>query len=157
MIIIGIDPSLNGTGFGVIRKNGSKLEYITSGVILQKQAEVFSIKLLNIADAIEDIIQEFKPSIAAIEETYVNLNAQTSLKLGAVRGALIVTLARKSLPIIEVSPAYMKKTIVGNGNATKDQVAFMINKILCNLPKGKIFKTEDETDALGIAISSATK
>ena len=155
MIILGIDPSLNSTGYGIIKKEGSSLFYISSGVIAARKDDTFYEKLVNTSKALEDLILEFSPEKVGVEETFVNSNSKTSLKLGMARGAIILTLAKANLKIFEISPNLAKKNITGNGKAEKEQVAFMVGKLLCNIPQEKIFKTEDETDALAMAIACA--
>jgi crossover junction endodeoxyribonuclease RuvC len=158
MIFLGIDPSLNSTGYGVIKKEGTRLFYITSGIIKFKvggNAEDFHSKLLQISNKLTEIIQEFKPQKASIEETFVNSNSQSSLKLGIVRGAIILTLMQQKLEISEFSPNFIKKVITGNGKAEKSQVAFMVPKLLSTFSKEQNFISEDESDALGIAIALA--
>ena len=156
MIILGIDPSLNSTGYGVIKYNNSRLYYVTSGVIKHAKSDELPKKLLNISNTIHDVISEFKPSKAGIEETFVNSNFQTSLKLGMARGAIFVNLAKFEVPIFEISPNSIKKNITGYGRASKDQLSFMVSQILSGIPSGTVFKTDDETDALSIAITTHT-
>lgn len=158
MIFLGIDPSLNSTGYGVIKKDGSRLHYISSGIIKFKaggEGKIFHSKLLEVSNQIANIISEFLPSKVSIEETFVNSNSQSSLKLSVVRGAILLTLAQKNLDIHEFSPNYIKKVITGNGKAEKMQVAFMVPKLLSDFPKKQNFISEDESDALAIAIALA--
>jgi crossover junction endodeoxyribonuclease RuvC len=154
MILLGIDPSLNSTGYGVIKAENSRLIYINSGIIIHKKKDDLSSKLLNISNTLKSIASQFSPSIAGIEETFVNSNFQSSLKLGITRGAILLTLAELEIKTFEFSPNLIKKCVTGQGKATKEQVAFMVKQLLSNIPKDKSFKTEDETDALGVAIAS---
>ena len=158
MIFLGIDPSLNSTGYGIIKKDGSRLHYVSSGIIKLKVGggqEEFHEKLLTISNKLVEIILEFSPKKASIEETFINSNAQSSLKLSVVRGAILLTLMQYKMEISEFSPNFIKKTVVGNGKAEKSQVAFMVPKLLTNFPKDKVFLSEDETDALATAIALA--
>ena len=154
MILLGIDPSLNSTGYGIIKAENSRLIYVSSGIITHKKDDDLSAKLLNISSILKSVVDEFRPSIAGIEETFVNSNFQSSLKLGMTRGAILLTLAELGIKAFELSPNLIKKCVTGQGKATKEQVAFMIKQLLSNIPKDKSFKTEDETDALGVAIAS---
>ena len=153
MKILGIDPSLNSTGYAIINAKDSKLLYIASGVIKHEKNLDLPKKLLNISNAVNDLILEYQPSNSAIEETFVNSNSQTSLKLGMVRGVILSILAKFDISILEIAPNLIKKNIVGNGKADKSQVAFMVKRILHDIPENKTFKTEDETDAIAIAIT----
>ncbi len=154
MILLGIDPSLNSTGYGVIKLEGSKLLYVSSGIIKARKEDELENKLLNISNIISEIIKEFKPQKIGIEETFVNVNFQSSLKLGMVRGALILTCANAGIKINHISPNLIKKCVTGQGKATKEQVSFMIKRLISGIPPEKVFKTEDETDALAVAITT---
>jgi crossover junction endodeoxyribonuclease RuvC len=154
MILLGIDPSLNSTGYGVIKLEGSKLLYVSSGIIKAGKEDELENKLLNISNIISEIIKEFKPQKIGIEETFVNVNFQSSLKLGMVRGALILTCANAGIKINHISPNLIKKCVTGQGKATKEQVSFMIKRLISGIPPEKVFKTEDETDALAVAITT---
>lgn len=154
MIILGIDPSLNSTGYGLIEYKNSRIHYLESGIIKNTQKTPIEIKLLTISEKIENIIQIYKPFKSGIEETFVNNNFQTSLKLGMVRGVILTQLAKFEIPIVELSPNLIKKNITGYGKAKKDQVSFMIMQILSDISKNHEFKTEDETDAIAIAITA---
>jgi crossover junction endodeoxyribonuclease RuvC len=154
MILLGIDPSLNSTGYGVINAQNSRLVYITSGVIKHQKDDNLPLKLLNISNTLKDVILEFKPDFAGMEETFVNNNFQSSLKLGMTRGAILLTLAELNIPTSQISPNLAKKCVTGQGKASKEQVSFMIKQILSNIPQEKVFSSDDETDALGIAIAS---
>jgi crossover junction endodeoxyribonuclease RuvC len=154
MIVLGIDPSLNSTGYGILEARNSKLHYITSGIITHAKETDFPQKLVNISNVLNDIILQYQPVKSGIEETFVNVNFKTSLKLGMVRGAIILTIAKCGIPIFEISPNSAKKSITGFGKAGKAQVSFMASRILSGIPEGKIFKTDDETDALSIAITT---
>lgn len=148
MRIIGIDPGLNKTGFGIIEVNNNNLSFIACGTIATKAEDNLTIRLNNLHTSLTKVIEQFKPDEAAIEETFVNNNPLSSLKLGQARGALILSLALCNLKITEYSTTAVKKTIVGVGRADKNQIATMI-KIL--LPSAKCHG-EDESDALAVAI-----
>jgi crossover junction endodeoxyribonuclease RuvC len=146
--IIGIDPGLTKTGVGIIEVKNNQINFIFCNTIYSKASDPLAERLLHFNENLKKIIETYQPSEAAIEETFVNINPVSSLKLGHVRGVLILTLAVSGLKVAEYSATKVKKTIVGNGKAEKKQIQAMI-KIL--LPKAN-FETEDEADALAIAI-----
>jgi len=148
MRIIGIDPGLVKTGVGIIDVKGSNLSYVASRTIRTNPKDDLSDRLLHLHTNLIEIIKEFKPEVAAIEETFVNKNPLSSLKLGHARGTLMLTLALCDLKVHEYSSTAVKKAVVGVGRADKNQVQMMI-KVL--LPKSKC-ESEDEADALAVAI-----
>jgi crossover junction endodeoxyribonuclease RuvC len=149
-IILGIDPGSRTTGFGVIRSNGNKHEYLSSGCIKLTQTE-FPLRLRQIFVALNEIINTYNPQKAAIEQVFMHTNANSALKLGLARGAAITALVVKDIPVAEYSARQIKQAIVGYGAATKAQVQHMV-KILLNLT-GEI--QEDAADALAIALYHA--
>lgn len=148
MRIIGIDPGLTKTGVGIIEVRGNSLFFLASETIYTKPSESFAARLHHFHTSLVKIIQTHKPDEAAIEETFINMNPLSSLKLGHARGALILSLSLCGLKVAEYSTTAVKKAIVGVGRAEKEQIQMMV-KIL--LPKAD-FKTEDEADALAVAI-----
>ncbi len=148
MKIIGIDPGLTKTGIGIIEVKNNALSFIDSQTVYSSPKDPIATRLQHFHKSLIDIISLHKPEIAAIEETFVNKNPLSSLKLGHVRGSLILSLGICNLPVFEYSSTAIKKAVVGVGRAEKAQIQAMI-KIL--LPKAN-FKTEDEADALACAI-----
>lgn len=148
MRIIGIDPGLTKTGVGIIDVAGNNISFVASETIYSDASEPFATRLNHFHNSLVKIIDIYKPNEAAIEETFVNKNPLSSLKLGHARGALILSLSLCQLPVFEYSTTAVKKAVVGVGRAEKQQIQMMI-KIL--LPKST-FKTEDEADALAVAI-----
>jgi crossover junction endodeoxyribonuclease RuvC len=148
MRILGIDPALTCLGWGVIQLDGSKINYINSGTIKTKAATKMHLRLANIAENIEQIIDLYKPDAISLEETFVNMNAGSSLKLAYVRGALMAIIGKTDLPFYEYAPNKIKKTIVGAGHAEKEQLKHMV-KIIISGNIGDI--SFDESDALAIA------
>ncbi len=148
MKIIGIDPGLTKTGVGIIEVKNNILSFVASETIYSKPTEPFAARLHHFHDSLVKIIKIHQPDEAAIEETFLNTNPTSSLKLGHARGALILSLSLCGLKVAEYSTTAVKKAVVGVGRAEKEQVQMMI-KIL--LPKAT-FKTEDEADALAVAI-----
>jgi crossover junction endodeoxyribonuclease RuvC len=148
MKIIGIDPGLTKTGVGIIEVKNNTLSFVASETIYSKPADPFASRLQHFHESLVEIIKMHQPDEAAIEETFLNTNPTSSLKLGHARGALILSLSLCGLKVAEYSTTAVKKAVVGVGRAEKEQVQMMV-KIL--LPKA-VFKTEDEADALAVAI-----
>jgi crossover junction endodeoxyribonuclease RuvC len=149
--IIGIDPGLRHTGWGIIEAEGSRLSYIADGAVHSVTEDDLAVRLLQIHQQILAVLDEFKPDEAAIEETFVNKDARATLKLGQARGVIMLAPVLRKIGVAEYAPNVIKKTVVGNGHAEKDQVKHMV-KIL--LPRAEL-KTADSVDALAIAICHA--
>ncbi|MES2215650.1 MAG: crossover junction endodeoxyribonuclease RuvC [Pseudomonadota bacterium] len=147
MIIFGIDPAITHTGWGVISVNGSSIKYIASGVIDTSSSDTMPARLAIISREIEDLLERFKPNVAALEETFINKNALSSLKLSHARGAIMAMVGKYDIPLYEFAPNKVKKTLTGSGHADKEQIIHMI-KIL--MPTAKLHKF-DEADALAVA------
>ena len=148
MRILGVDPGLVKTGWGIIDIHNNRLSYVESGLIKTNTALPLYARLAIIDSKLSEIILRFNPDNAAIEETFMNNNASSALKLGQARGAAIVSVARQGVEISEYAANLVKKSIVGTGHATKEQIGMMIKTLL---PKSGKLK-EDEADALAIAI-----
>jgi len=150
MIILGIDPGLNTSGYGIIRYDKSGLRYVAAGTIATAKAGHFTGKLEVLFNTCCEIIDDHQPDVYAIEETYSNVNPRTSLKLGHARGVLMLAAQTKGCPVYEYPAASVKKALTGTGSASKEQVKYMVLKIL-NLQElpGKM----DVSDALAVAIT----
>jgi len=149
--IIGIDPGLRRTGWGVIESDGVRLVYVSSGHITSAADDDLAYRLRELYEGIAGVIASFKPVEAAVEETFVNENARATLKLGQARGMALLAPAMKGLRVAEYPPNLVKKTVVGAGHAEKKQIQAMIGFLL---PKAR-FESADEADALAIAICHA--
>jgi crossover junction endodeoxyribonuclease RuvC len=149
--IIGIDPGLRNTGWGVIEAEGSRLSYVADGSVHSDAEAPLATRLLQIHQQLAEILAQFLPDEAAIEETFVNKDARATLKLGQARGAAMLAPALAGIAVAEYAPNVVKKSVVGAGHAEKDQVKHMV-KIL--LPRAEM-KTSDSVDALAIAICHA--
>jgi crossover junction endodeoxyribonuclease RuvC len=149
--ILGIDPGLRRTGWGVIAQEGNKLSFIASGAIVPDDKLEFAQRLRVLHDGLRDIIAQFKPDEAAVEETFMNTNAQSALKLGQARGVALLTPALAGLAVAEYAANLVKKSITGAGHAEKQQIRHMVELLL---PKAEI-ASEDAADALAIAICHA--
>jgi len=149
--ILGLDPGLRRTGWGVITIEGARLAHVAHGVIAPKESLPFSERLLVLFEAISALVAEHSPDEAAVEETFMNNNAASALKLGHARAMALVAPARAGLPVAEYAATVVKKAVVGTGGADKDQVAFMIARLLP--AAGGV--TADAADALAVAIAHA--
>ena len=149
--IIGIDPGLRNTGWGVIAQEGSRLSYLADGSVHSDSAAPLAERLLQIHLQLMEIVRAHAPDEAAIEETFVNTDARATLKLGQARGVIMLVPAMLKIPVAEYAPNVIKKTVVGAGHADKDQVKHMVRLLL---PKAHM-NSADSTDALAIAICHA--
>ncbi|MEO0487377.1 MAG: crossover junction endodeoxyribonuclease RuvC [Pseudomonadota bacterium] len=150
MRVLGIDPGLRSTGWGVIEVAGSRLRHVANGQCGTASGELAH-RLLVLFDQLSAVVAAHSPDVAAVEQTFVNKDGAGTLKLGQARGAAMVALARAGLPIGEYAPNQVKKTVVGVGHAEKQQVAHMV---AMQLP-GVNFSGPDAADALAVAICHA--
>lgn len=149
-LILGVDPGLQKTGWGIIRKEGSHLKFIACGTLTSDPKAPLAIRLRQLHDALYEIIAHYKPDTAAIEETFVNVNPASTLKLGQARGALLLTLSLADLPVAEYSATQVKKTVVGVGRAEKQQIQAVVEMLLPETKQQKF--GPDAADALAVAI-----
>ncbi len=151
MIILGIDPGLAFTGWGVIEQNGNRLSYIAGGVVKTNPKAPMAERLATIHDGLQEVLKIYKPNSAAVEEVFVNSNARTSLKLGQARGIALLLPQLHGLSVGEYTPLMVKKSVVGYGKAEKSQVAQMVKMLL---PTADVSQN-DTADALAVAICHA--
>lgn len=151
MRILGIDPGLRRTGFGVIQVDGPRLHYITSGTIVVPVDQPLALRLKVILDHIREVAQATQPTVSVLEKVFVNANPTTTLLLGQARGAAMCALADSQLEVYEYTALQVKKAVVGNGHAAKEQVQHMVQRLL-NLSGAP---TSDSADALACAICHA--
>ncbi|MBX7532660.1 crossover junction endodeoxyribonuclease RuvC [Qipengyuania sp. 1XM1-15A] len=151
MIILGLDPSLSCTGWGVIRAEGSRISHIANGQVPTDAKAPMARRLSHLQTALEAVIAEHNPDRAAAEEVFVNKNPQSTLKLAQARGAVLAACGSAGLEVSEHAARLVKKAVVGTGGADKSQVQAML-KVL--LPGAKIAGA-DAADALAVAIASA--
>lgn len=149
--IIGIDPGLRRTGWGVIESDGVRLSYVASGVLKTAGDDDLAYRLRDLYDGLLSVLASYKPAEAAVEETFVNDNPRSTLKLGQARGMALLAPAVKGLVVAEYTPNLIKKSVTGAGHAEKHQIQAMIGFLL---PKAKV-ESADEADALAIAICHA--
>lgn len=149
--ILGLDPGLRRTGWGVIAVEGSRLSHIAHGVIAPSDSLPLSDRLLALFEAVSEIIIQHSPDEAAVEETFMTANGASTLKLGHARAAVMIAPARAGLTVAEYAAKVVKKAVVGTGGADKAQVAFMIARLLPTAGS----PTADAADALAVAIAHA--
>lgn len=149
--ILGLDPGLRKTGWGVVVCEGSRISWVAHGVIAPKETLPFAERLLCLFEGISALIEAHGPHEAAVEETFVSTNAMSSLKLGHARAAALIAPARAGLPVAEYAARLVKKAIVGTGGADKDQIAFMVQRLLPTAGS----PTQDAADALAVALTHA--
>lgn len=150
MKILGIDPGLRVTGYGVIEKVGSTLSYVTSGCIKSPEGELPD-RLKNILNSVQEVIARYAPAEVAVEKVFVNINPQSTLLLGQARGAAICAAVAQNLPVSEYTALQVKQAVVGNGHAKKEQVQEMVKRLL----KLSGYPSADAADALACAICHA--
>jgi crossover junction endodeoxyribonuclease RuvC len=151
IIILGIDPGLNRCGWGLIVSEGSRLTHIAHGVITPKPQQQLASRLHDLFEGLSAVIEQHQPHQCAVEETFVNSNARAALALGQARGVALAAAARGGVQVAEYAPTTIKKAIVGSGGADKDQIAFMVRRLLPTA--GAV--SADAADALGVALCHA--
>jgi crossover junction endodeoxyribonuclease RuvC len=149
--ILGIDPGLRRTGWGVVTIDGNRLSFLACGSLMTDDAALLATRLVAIHDGLRRVVEDYAPDEAAVEATFVNKDATATLKLGQARGIAMLVPAAAGLPVAEYAPNLVKKTIVGAGHSEKVQIRMMV-KVL--LPKADP-KTDDAADALAIAVCHA--
>ncbi len=149
MRVLGIDPGSVVTGYGVVECRGRSYRLVTCGCLRPDPKLAFSRRLVRIYDGLMDLVAEVGPEVAAVEATFYGAKVQTLMKMCHARGAIMVALANSDLPVHEYSPREVKKAVVGRGGASKEQVRFMVQKLLGvdTLPDGY-----DTTDSLAVAV-----
>jgi len=151
MKILGLDPGLGTTGWGLIEADGNRLRHVANGQLKTSSAEPLPKRLSHLATQLEALIADRAPEAAAVEEVFVNKNPQSTLKLGQARGVVIMVAARGGMDVAEYAARLVKKAVVGNGNAEKAQVHAMVSRLL----PGVAIAGPDAADALAIAITHA--
>jgi crossover junction endodeoxyribonuclease RuvC len=151
LIILGLDPGLGTTGWGLIRAEGNRLSHIANGQLKTNAAAPLPERLANLAGQLETLLTEHRPDTAAVEEVFVNKNPQSTLKLGQARGVALMIAARSGMPVGEYAARLVKKAVVGVGSAEKSQVHAMVARLL----PGATIAGPDAADALAVAITHA--
>jgi crossover junction endodeoxyribonuclease RuvC len=151
MLIIGLDPGLGTTGWGIVAKQGNRLSHIANGQVRTDSKAALAERLVTLDRELTDVILHYRPDSSAVEEVFVNTNPQSTLKLGQARGVCLLALARAGLPVAEYATRLVKKAIVGTGGAEKAQVQAMLGVLL----PGVKLAGADAADALAVAICHA--
>ncbi len=149
--ILGIDPGLRRTGWGVIDMRGTSLSFVAAGTVTSDAKRDLATRLVELHDGLADIVERQAPHEAAVEQTFVNRDATATLKLGQARGIALLVPAARGIGVAEYAPNLVKKTVVGSGHGDKKQIRMMVAVLL---PKAKV-ETDDAADALAIAITHA--
>ena len=149
--LLGLDPGLSFTGWGLIAVDGNRLRHIADGVIATDAATPVPTRLRLLHDALAELLAAWLPDEAAVEETYVNRNGAATLKLGYARGVALLAPALRGIPVTEYGAKAVKRAVVGTGAADKEQVAMMVRRLL----PGATLRRADASDALAVAICHA--
>lgn len=149
--ILGIDPGLRITGFGIIEKHGNQLRYVASGCIKSNDKQSLPERIATLFAGISEVIATYRPDQAAVEKVFVNVNPQSTLLLGQARGAAISALVHGGLPVAEYTALQVKQAVVGHGKAAKEQVCHMVERLLTLSAS----PSSDAADALACAICHA--
>ena len=151
MIIIGLDPGLACTGWGIIAAEGNRLSHVANGQVRTDPKQALPARLVRLDEALGEVIAAHAPAEAAVEEVFLNENPQSTLKLGQARGVVLLAAARRGLAVGEYSARLVKKAVVGTGGADKTQIHFMVQRLL----PGARIAGADAADALAVAITHA--
>jgi crossover junction endodeoxyribonuclease RuvC len=149
--ILGIDPGLRRTGWGVVDASGNSLRFVGSGTVRSDETLPLAQRLLQLHEGLSAVLREWRPDEAAVEQTFVNKDAAATLKLGQARGIAMLAPAQAGLPVAEYAPNAVKKAVIGVGHGAKEQIHMMV-KVL--MPKA-VFEGDDAADALAVAICHA--
>ncbi len=155
MRMLGIDPGLRTTGWGVIDVDGNRLIHVAHGVITSERSASLALRLRQIHEGLCAVVEEYRPLSAAIEETFVNKNPKTTLSLGQARGVALLAPALAGLEVSEYAANLIKKSVVGSGHADKGQIADMVRRLLPGCLSQVGTMGSDAADALAVAICHA--
>ena len=156
-IVIGVDPGLVKTGWGIVKTDGFQLRFVACGVIKPSAKLALSDRLFVLCDQLHEVIRLHQPNQSAVEETFVNMNGASTLKLGQARGAILLSLSLAGLPVAEYAATEVKKNVTGVGRAEKGQVGMMVRTLLPHARGAMDGAGEDALDALAIAICHANR
>jgi crossover junction endodeoxyribonuclease RuvC len=151
MRLLGLDPGLQRTGWGLIAARGNALHFVAAGIVTTDPADALAVRLDALYRGLQEVVARHRPTAAAVEETVVNVNADSSLKLGHARGVVLLAAAHAGLDVTEYASKTVKRAVVGTGGAQKRQVAMMVRMLLPG--SGRI--SGDAADALAVALCHA--
>jgi crossover junction endodeoxyribonuclease RuvC len=152
MLVLGIDPGTAICGYGIIHMEGSRLKALKYGAVQTPAGMAAEARLQVIYAGIDAIIKEYNPELVGVEQLFFNTNVTTAMTVGQARGVVLLAAAQNGVPVLDCTPLQVKQAVVGYGKATKDQVIFMVQKLLC-LPEKP--HPDDVADALAVAICAA--
>lgn len=155
MRLLGLDPGLRVTGWGVIDVTGNRLVWVADGVVRSTPDASLAERLVELHRGVDEVIRLYAPEEAAVEETFVNRNPASTLKLGQARGAVIAAAALTGLKVFEYAPTRVKQSVVGTGRASKEQVGAMLRHLLGGAVSAGVLTGGDAADALAVAICHA--
>ncbi|HEX6843081.1 MAG TPA: crossover junction endodeoxyribonuclease RuvC, partial [Stellaceae bacterium] len=151
MRLLGLDPGLRHTGWGVVDVAGNRLSHIAAGVVHSRDGAALATRLVDLFRQLNGVLDRYAPDEAAVEETFVNKNPASTLKLGVARGVVLLAPAERGIPVFEYSANLIKKSVVGVGHADKQQIEMMVRRLL----PGAAIEASDAADALAVAICHA--
>ena len=151
MRMLGLDPGLRSTGWGVIDVDGNRLRHVAHGAVRSDRRAALAVRLTQLHEGLCKVVEEYRPAVAAVEETFVNKNAASTLRLGQARGVALLVPALAGIVVSEYASNLVKKSVVGSGHAGKQQVAEMVRRLL----PGCVPENSDAADALAVAICHA--
>ena len=154
MLVLGLDPGSRHTGFGLVRRSGSRLQAVDCGRLSPPPQGELALRLGEIAGGLEALLERHRPDLAAVEKVFHGANTRSLIVLAEARGALLATLGRRGVPVVELAPAEVKSAITGNGRAEKPQVARMVRLLLA---LGDRPLAADAADALALALCAAQR
>ncbi|MBP2649546.1 MAG: Crossover junction endodeoxyribonuclease ruvC [Firmicutes bacterium] len=152
MLVLGIDPGTAICGYGIIRQDGNRIKAIKYGAIQTSPGQAVELRLQTVYLGVDALIREYKPDLVGVEQLFFNKNVTTAMTVGQARGVILLAAAQNGVEIMEFTPLQVKQSVVGYGKATKDQVIYMTQKLLCLPAKPH---PDDVADALAVAICTA--
>ncbi len=152
LLVLGIDPGTAICGYGLVDVTGNRMKALHYGAVVTEKDVAPALRLKKIYDALTSVIEEYKPDIMSIEQLFFNRNVTTAIAVGQARGVAMLTAANKGIPVLEFTPIQIKQAVTGTGSAGKEQVTFMVQRLLNIREKPK---PDDVADALAIAICGA--
>lgn len=155
MIILGFDPGLTNTGYAVLKKELNQISLIESGLVKPKKCKSLSARLFTIFSETSKLIEIFSPNLVVVENVFYGKNVQSAIKLGQAKASIMLSAEKYNIDMVDYSPREVKQSIVGNGSASKEQVAFMVKKIF--KLKDEALKSTDVSDAIAVAWCGANR
>ena len=155
MIVLGFDPGLTNTGYAVLKKELNQISLIESGLVRPKKSKSLSSRLFTIFSETSKLIEIFSPNLVVVENVFYGKNVQSAIKLGQAKASIMLSAEKYNIDMVDYSPREVKQSIVGNGSASKEQVAFMVKKIF--KLKDEALKSTDVSDAIAVAWCGANR